>query len=285
MRTYLSAAALAAVTLTLTACGTDPTEPKPWPSATASAAVSQAAAESTAPAVPKFEWIDVTGQGRELPRDTREHDQYSADPQPGAKILHVINAADDMAGCTVGPAVVGAQGRGFLTAAACTGYNPLQYLQTLPAGGIAPWADAVSPGADAAAIWSDRRAGGVTKIADTWPIAGMFTLNGAYQRVPIGSSVCMDGASSGVVCGPKLPDAEGLGQFQVTPGPHDSGAPVFVVDKATRSAVLIGIYRVSKRARGVAELDATLGRLGAKVLLDPTVKPLTGTDFSEFVTQ
>ncbi|SIG52353.1 trypsin domain-containing protein [Mycobacteroides abscessus subsp. abscessus] len=282
-RNMITTSALTVAAVTLAACATGPTEPKPWPSATASAEVSAAAAASTAPAPQRFEWVDVTGQGIELPRDVREHTMYSPQPAPGAKILHVINAADDMNACTIGPAVVGAQGRGFLTGATCTGDfgRPLQYLQTLPGGGIQGWAEAVSPGADAAVIWSSRSGPNVTRIAGTWPIAGLLTAEGAYQLVSQGAPVCIFGATSGVVCGAKRPDAKGLLQFDITPGGQDNGAPAFVVDKATRTAVLLGIYR---RGAGVAALDPSLGRLGAKVLLDPTVKPLTGDGFSEFVT-
>ncbi|SLJ22976.1 trypsin domain-containing protein [Mycobacteroides abscessus subsp. abscessus] len=277
----IAAAALVAVTLTLTACGTDPVEPKPWPSSSATAEVSAAAAESSAPAPKRFEWADVTGQGVALPRDVRENTQYSADPVPGAKILHVRNADDDMDACTIGPAVVGGPGRGFLTDAACArGYKPLQYLQTLPGGGIQPWAEAVSPGADASVVWSSRSAADVTRIAGTWPIAGLLTAEGAYQLVPEGSPVCIFAATSGVVCGPKRPDAKGLLQFDITPGGQDTGSPAFVVDKATGNAVLLGIYR---RNIGVAALDPALERLGAKVLLDPAVKPMAGTGFSELV--
>lgn len=277
--------AAVAVSATLTACGTGPTEPKPWPSpsASATAEVSAAAAESSAtPAAQRFEWVDVTGQGRELPRDVREHTMYAAEPVPGAKILHVINADDDMNACTIGPAVTGAQGRGFLTGATCTGDygRPLQYLQTLPGGGIQGWAEAVSPGADASVIWSNRSASNVTRIAGTWPIAGLLTAEGAYQLVPEGSPVCIFGATSGVVCGAKLPDARGLLQFDIPSVGQDTGAPAFVVDRQGR-AVLLGIYR---RGAGVAALDATLGRLGAKVLLDPATTTLTGAGFSEFVT-
>lgn len=275
--------ALAAAGLALTACGTDPVE-KPWPSATESPAVSAAAAESTAPAAPRFEWVDVTGQGIELPRDVREHTMYSPQPVPGAKILHVVNAADDMNACSIGPAVIGTQGRGFLTGAACTGDfgRPLQYLQTLPGGGIQGWAEAVSPGADASVIWSSRSAANVTRIAGTWPIAGLLTAEGAHQLVPVGSPVCIFGATSGVACGAKLPDAKGLLQFDIPSVGQDTGAPAFVVDRATGNAVLLGIYR---RGAGVAALDATLGRLGAKVLIDPGAKSLTGEYFSDFVTE
>ncbi|MDO3110479.1 chymotrypsin family serine protease [Mycobacteroides abscessus] len=286
-RNVTIAGALVAASLTLTACGTGPTEPKPWPSpsASATAEVIAAAAESSAPAPKRFEWADVTGQGVALPRDVREHTMYSAEPIPGAKILHVINADDDMNACSIGPAVTGTQGRGFLTGAACTGDfgRPLQYLQTLPGGGIQGWAEAVSPGDGASVIWSSRSATDATRIAGTWPVAGVLTRDGVQQLVPIGSPVCEFGASSGVACGLRLADEGGKFRFDVKPGAHDIGAAVFAVDRATRSAVLIGV-RASTGARGeTAYLDPELGRLGAKVLLDSGTAALTGDGFSERV--
>lgn len=272
------AAALAAATLTLSACGTEPTEPKPWPSSTVEATVS-AAAESSAPAAPqKFEWADVTGQGHELPRDTSDHTQFSAEPTPGAKILHVT-AGDAMNGCTIGPAVVGtgAQGRGFLTSGACArGATPLQYLQTLPDGGITPWAEAQGPGS-ISAIWSARSAPGVTRIAGTWPIAGVLTAEGAYQLVREGAPVCINGATSGVRCWAR-PDPQGQLKLDLPGTGQDTGSTAFVVDRATGHAVVLGVYR---RGIGVEFLDSVL--TDAKVLLDPSVRPLTGANFFELV--
>lgn len=286
MRTYLSAA-LAAVTLTLAACGT-PTEPKPWPSSSVAAEVSQAAAESVAPAPQKFEWVDVSGQGRELPRDVREHTQYSADPIPGAKTLHVVKSDDSMNGCTIGPAVSRGAQRGFMTAEYCTNYKPLQYLQTMPGGGIAPWAEAaergdIMAGDDTAVIWSSKSAAVVTRIAGTWPIAGVLTKEAVEKLVPIGSPVCEFGSASGVVCGPRLADEADMLRFDVKAHLHDSGAPVFVIDRATGSAVLIGVRAGTNIRGGSSYLDPALARLGAKALIDPGTPALTGGGFSERV--
>ncbi|TXI54398.1 hypothetical protein [Mycolicibacterium mageritense] len=277
-RNRFGVAALVAATMTLTACGIDPVEPKPWPSSSPTAEVNAAAAESSAPAPKRFEWADVTGQGVALPRDVRENTQYSAEPIPGAKILHA-SSGEFMNGCTIGPAVVGtgAQGLGFLTSGACArGATPLQYLQTLPGGGIQPWAEASGPGS-VSVIWSARSAPGVTRIAGTWPIAGVLTAEGAYQLVREGAPVCINGATSGVRCWSR-PDPQGQLALDLPGSGQDTGAPAFVVDRATGHAVLLGIYR---RGVGVEFLDSIL--TDAKVLLDPSVKPLTGANFFELV--
>lgn len=266
---------------TLTACGAEPTEPKPWPSPSVSATVSAAAAaeSSVAPAPRRFEWADVTGLGIPLPRDTSDRTQFSAEPTPGAKILHVTEG-DAMNGCTIGPAVVGtgAQGRGFLTGGACArGATPLQYLQANPGGGITPWAEAQGPGS-ISVIWSSRSAPNVTRIAGTWPIAGVLTAEGAYQLVREGAPVCINGATSGVRCWSR-PDPQGQLKLELPGSGQDTGSTAFVVDKETGSAVVLGVYR---RGVGVEWIDYAVPPT-TRVLLDPGVKPLTGAGFSELV--
>lgn len=264
-------AAAAAAAVALSACSTN-AEPKPWPTAGAAAATSTETA-----AKPAYTWENVTDQGR-VQRDdpVKGGDQWNPVPIPGIKIGRL--SATDPSGtakCTLGPAVVA----GFLTAGHCSDGKPTeQYAQVHPDGSAPLDLGASEPtaGIDAAVIRTQVSAD-VTRIAGTWPVAGVLTSAGVRQLVPLGSFVCFNGAVSGVRCGARVAD-EGDQLVYGAPSEHgDSGAPVFVVNEDGRAA-LIGILSAgddtgTDRKSTAVYLDTALMATGTAVRLDPHTTP------------
>lgn len=256
-------AALAAVVITasaLSACSTN-AAPAPWPDSTPS----PVAAETP-------EWQDVTGQGIEAPRDaTPYRAQFGLDPVPGIEIVHAKSQTPgDTVPCTLGPAVA----QGYLTAGHCAkGYSATQYLVGSPTGDLNPLgtAESAQGPVDAAVIRTSQVTADATRIAGTWPVAGVLTAKGVRELVPVGSYVCIAGAVSGVKCGTRLADDNELVTYAIPTQEGDSGAPVFVVDTATHRAALIGIHQAGDGSTrgGAAYLDAALLATGTGVKLDP----------------
>ncbi|KXO90986.1 Uncharacterised protein (plasmid) [Tsukamurella tyrosinosolvens] len=230
------------------------------------AATPTVSATVAAPAAPKY--IDVTGQGRELPRDSVDRAQFSATPQPGAKVLR-WNSAGVGDRCTLGPAVTVGSRSAFLTAGHCAGAGVTQFAQGDAAGKVliplGPAVQAVNedgvPGADG--ILDDRAliftsTPPTPQIAGTWTVAGSLTVK-ETQRLPHGTPICVDGATSGVRCGGLISAERGRVEFVGKPGTAapskgDSGAPVFVVDDSGRATV-IGL--VTSEARDGSTTNAT----------------------------
>jgi hypothetical protein len=231
----------------------------------------------------RFVWENVTGQGDNTPRDaTRYRAQFGADPLPGLEILHATGSgAGETVPCTLGPAVKG----GYLTAGHCaTGYSAEQYLMGSEVGDprLLGTASAVAGPVDAAVIETEQTAAGATKIAGTWPVAGVLTAKGVQQLVPVGSFVCIDGAVSGVRCGVRMADENGMVMYDIPTREGDSGAPVFVVGDQNRAA-LIGIHQAGDGSTrgGAAPLDAALLATGTAAKLDPNTAAFEGPGFSQ----
>lgn len=236
-------------------------------------------------------WIDVSGQGIEQPRDAVDGAQFGAIPLPGVKILHhTADGGSDL--CTLGPAVTAGDKNGYITAGHCGLTDPQQYLQRDAVGDdVALFSDAedIARGmtatgvADSAALWApiDRSA---TRLAGTWPVAGVLT-TAAAMSIAAGTPVCVAGAKSGVVCGAVV-DANdrGLLRFAAFTDGGDSGSAVFLVDDQGRAA-LVGILKGGNAATTTATyLEPVLNRIGARALLDPSAEPFDGAAFSASTT-
>lgn len=225
-------------------------------------------------------WADVSGQGVEAPRDAVDKAQFSATPQPGVKVLHDINAAGDMDMCTIGPAVSG----GYLTAGHCAkAYSPVQYLQTTPTGDPHFLGTASAPvgPVDAAVIRTGAGDADATRIAGTWPVAGVLTRAGVQKLVPAGSMICIDGAVSGVRCGKRMADENQMVQFAFEAQHGDSGSPVFVVDPTTQRAALVGVVKsAGGSATDATYIEDALLATGTAVQLHRGTEAFEGPEFS-----
>ncbi|KLI09466.1 hypothetical protein BKG60_05070 [Mycobacterium syngnathidarum] len=106
-----------------------------------------------------------------------------------------------------------------------------------------------------------------TKIAGKFPISGVMP-EAEVRKLPAGTPICLDGARSGVVCGPLVRTDWDTIKFGTNAIGGDSGSPVFLVGADNR-AVLIGIF---KGEHGATALDAAtylqpaLDRLGVEIV-------------------
>lgn len=239
-----------------------------------------AALEDVAPVADQRVWVDVTGHGVPMPRDSYGA-QFSLTevPVPGVTITY---AAFDggTGGCTLGPAITAAGRSGFLTAGHCAldaaGPQRLTGADGSPVRGLGSADEAVDTDGvpddsgyayDSAVVWTPAgtRAG---VIAGTWPIAGTLSVD-EVRALPSRTPICFAGAMSGVACGPLLSahDPGGI-HFGRTAQTGDSGAAAFVVDDGG-SAWLVGVmastddYRLASTATLLAP---TLDRLGAEAI-------------------
>lgn len=287
---FATAAALAAVALS--ACsGTGGAEPKPWPSVGTGGVVAAPTSVTVKPV-----WVSAPWTGKVNANNNPKGIQFGGTPVPGIVVAQQV--AETRKSCTIGVAVQAVDiGSAFVTAGHC---------DRAPGGALFLYPEADTTDADAKQLPStfkktdthavpDIGTGLVsdstllpvpavdpaaTKIANRYPIAGVLTA-GAVKRLPTNTPVCLDGAMSGVVCG-ALTDAndEGLIRFDVASRDGDSGGPVFLLDQQNR-AVLIGIHKRGDGTTAAASyLEPALMRLGAGVVLDPSVQPMDGSDFS-----
>jgi V8-like Glu-specific endopeptidase len=238
----------------------------------------------TAPATaPRFVWQNVSAD----PDKDTSGAQFGLTPLPGIGFAY-HNAEGKLKLCSLGPAV----DDGFLTAGHCTANladTPAELSadrdavmsRQVPMGTVT---GAASDGAavDSAVIRSGNPPFGATSIANTWPVGGVLTKDGVQQLVPVGSFVCIDGAVTGVRCGKRSADENGMIVYSIPTVHGDSGAPVFVVDRDTRAAVLIGIHRDGTGTRGGATyFDPALMRLDARAIVDKTASAkFAGPEFS-----
>lgn len=279
---YTLIAATAAAAVALSACsGTgEAASPKPWPSAGTGGAVA-AAPTSAAVNTPTYTWKNVDGQGQ-VTFDTGKPSTQYGSAEPGVSLLRGFDVGDIQA-CTIGPAVTA----GFLTAGHCSTHGDsqaprvagvTQYAE-ISADGDKDLLGASTPvdGLDVAVVETSRVSREATRIADTWPVAGVLTASGVRQLVPLGSVVCFNGAVSGVRCGARVAD-EGDQLVYSAPSEHgDSGSPVFVVNEDGRAA-LIGILNAgddagADRKSTAVYLETALMASGTAVKLDPHTVP------------
>ncbi|WP_131822724.1 hypothetical protein [Mycobacteroides chelonae] len=221
-------------------------------------------------AAAKPRYADVTGQGIEAPRDV-EGDQFSVTSVPGVKVGH-RDARGAAQKCTLGPAVTNGPRAGFLIAGHCTGD---QYAQVnfdgrnpMSLGPALQAQDAPTPQgySDSAVIWTGAVDPSATKIAGTWPVTGVMSVRDV-RALPAGTPICINGAVSGVRCSPLITaDADYIRSAPIVQH-GDSGAPVFVINKETRGAVLLGITSGIENGQDEATfLQPALERLGVQAL-------------------
>lgn len=227
------------------------------------------------PAAVQQEWLDVTGQGTVLPRDSVDDAQFSATPVPGSAIWHAPATGSTLSVCTAGPTVTGPGGSAVLTAGHC-GLGPRagqQYTLTAADGDTVPLGTATraaddNRGVDSTIIHTPAAAAVPPLIAGTWPVAGVLTVGGV-ESLPLGSPICYVGAITAARCGPlEARDDRGRLVFGVPSLEGDSGSAVFVLSDdgaATLVAILEGGDEVSTQA---TYLDPALHRLGAAALVD-----------------
>nr|WP_052741166.1 hypothetical protein [Mycobacterium sp. UM_NZ2] len=237
------------------------------------------------------EWVAVTAAPIE--RDAVDGAQFGGEALPGVKILHrKSDGSPDF--CTIGPPIATATQRGLLTAGHCDEGDPQQYLQRDSGGDDVAEYVRITDGEngfrdgtvrDSAALWG-RLGQSVTSIAAEFPIAGVIT-EAAARALPEGTPICIDGAITGVDCGPLVSaDDGGLMRIGLTRNGGDSGGPVFVVDRTSQRAALIGLVKGGSRdgTTVVATyLEPALKRLGAQALTAPGVEPFAGDEFSSAV--
>jgi hypothetical protein len=277
MNTTFAAAIIAAAAVGLSACATGATE---------TAAPTVPVATSAARTVPA--WVSIEGRGVWQP--------YSQTPAPGGRIVRNlygrgVDLSDLVGMCSLGPAAAqrGSDQTGFLTAAHCfreqAGPTPVA-LQTDAAGSIIPLAESttsaggengVDPFAgtmeDAASIWTTA-ANATGKIAGTWDVAGVLTVDGVRELVKPGDPICYVGATTGIHCGGAVTVSGMQIRFRAPNESHggDSGSSVFVVDQRTGAATLIGIFQGNVKgddSTAIATfLDPEMKMLGAQALVD-----------------
>ena len=304
MRSKIAAtAALAAAAVALSACTSQAGHSAPvaagdtvistagqTPEATAAAlheAEKNDAALRMAAASAHDNWINVTGQGVIVKDSSSQPTQFGATPKPGVVILsNIARGNSDM--CTLGPAIrkENGTGDGFATAGHCGKNDPMQRLQvdsffngpasTIPLGALTDREDnGYTPVngvlSDSAALWSGAVGPSAVRIADTWPVAGVMAMD-SVKNLPKGTSVCLDGTVSGVLCGPlEMGDVNGLLRFRALSHGGDSGSPVFLIDGDTHAATLVGLIEGGDGVSAYATyLEPALTRLGAQALVDPT---------------
>lgn len=273
-------AATAAAAVALSACtATSSGEPKPWPNVGTGGAV--ASETSAMVKTPTYTWKNVDGQGH-VEFDTGKPATQYGSAEPGVSLLRGFDTGSIQA-CSIGPAVKS----GFLTAGHCSTRGDsqaprvagvTQYAET-SADGDKDLLGASTPvdGLDIAVIETSNVSPDATRIADTWPVAGVLTAAGVQKLVPVGGFVCFNGAVSGVRCGTRVAD-EGEQLVYSAPSEHgDSGAPVFVVNEGGRAA-LIGILNAgddtgADRKSTAVYLETALMATGTAVKLDPHAVP------------
>lgn len=273
-RVSIAAVALAAAAMSAGCSSTVAGQPR------ASAELKAASVEPT-PTAAQREWVDVSGQGVPMPRDSLVGTTYSPNgaPMPGATITHTAFDGGT-GGCTLGPAITAGGRQGFLTAGHCAldaaGPQQLTGPDGAPARelGVAVNAadtdgvpDATGYADDSAVVWAPvgPRA---SVIAGTWPVAGTLSVD-EVRGIPPRAPICFYGSVSGVRCGALLSATDSGGiHFARTAKGGDSGAPAFVVD-SDGSAWLVGIMASTddhRLASTATLLAPTLGRLGAEAI-------------------
>ncbi|WP_286151312.1 MULTISPECIES: hypothetical protein [unclassified Mycobacterium] len=220
-------------------------------------------------------YVDVSGKVV-VPRDSYGS-QYGTQPYPGIAIgQHQSDGSTK--DCTLGPAVIGARGKGFITAGHCDQTPGGEVFVFADANAAEPVSISVITGAedkptpqgysDSAVIWTGAVDAGVTRIARRWPVVGVMTAS-EVRRLPAGTPICINGAWSGVVCSPLIAADD---QYVRTPRlaqGGDSGAAVFVVDQKGE-ARLVGIHSGFENGQDEATfLEPALQRLGATALTAP----------------
>lgn len=245
------------------------------------------------PPVQESRWVTPPWQGKV------NSDNVGAQFGPAAPGVVISQHQPDGSSkdCTVGPAVVG----GVLTAGHCDKASGGEVFVFLTAEG-GPDSAGFYRGTKKPEVDSEGRpvpedgvvrdftelltdtAPGVTRIAGHYPVAGVLTVEATRSLEP-DTPICVDGAVTGVSCGPLLnADEGGLMSIGVETDHGDSGGPVFVVDRQGRAALAGLVYGGDGPDTAATYLEPALRRIGAKALLDSQVEPLAGNVFNVAVT-
>ncbi len=182
---------------------------------------------------------------------------------PGAFID--VGTAESGGSCTLGAGIRAGDRTGFVTAGHCgNGDGDMVRLDSVTGAPLGVLSDAdesydsvAKVALDYAAVWTNAPAPNAATVAGL-PVAGVMTREAA-AKLPKGTPICFDGATSGVLCS-ALDFADTITMMtEGVGGRGDSGAPVFVVDGDTGAATLIGITSKSTAATvEVTYLDPAL---------------------------
>lgn len=258
----------------LSACSTSVSGQPVADPATSSATVAGAESAGTS-AEAESNWGDVpTVQGA---RDARGY-RFGA-PATGIMLWQSGE------GCTAGPVVAPAAAsrqRGLLTAGHCditqgnpvTSYTTSDHSASAQAGNYTGTKD--TGDIDATVVWGPTAP---ATVGGQYRVAGVLTGDAVRELVGDDVTVCVDGAVLGLRCGDLVDADADLITARIPTDHGDSGAAMFLVDKATQATTLIGIVKGSSSGFSYAtHLDPTLRALGSKVVTDPAVAVNPGSD-------
>lgn len=265
-RNGFAIAAVAAAAVALSACSTA-TGGAPVADPGASSATVTGATAADPPAVVENNWGSV-------PAVQGEHDVRGYRFGVPATGIMLWQSGE---GCTAGPVVAPAAAsrqRGLLTAGHCdiTQGNP---VTTYTAGDHSASAQAGTytgtkrtDTLDATVVWGPAAP---ATVGGQYRVAGVLTTDAVRELVGE-AVVCVDGAVLGLRCGDLVDADADLITARIPTDHGDSGAAMFLVNKATQAATLIGIVKGSSSGFSYATyLDPTLRALGSKLVTDPAV--------------
>lgn len=201
---------------------------------------------------------------------------------PGAEVA--VGTPAGWGGCTLGSGIRAGARTGFVTAGHCDRYGDMVRLDSATGAPLGVLSDADTSfdydsglRSDYAAVWTNASAPNAAAVAGL-PVAGVMTREAA-AKLPKGTPICFDGASSDLSCAPlRFADSITL-RLDGEARPGDSGSPVFIVDGDTGAATLIGIMSGGDADDAeVTYLDPALERLGAQALVDPTAAATVAGD-------
>ena len=275
--TLVATAALAAAAAAMSACSST-ADNAAAPAvgdvviSTAGQTAEATAAAMRAAAAPKADnWVSVPASASSVPAGVLAPGAWMSIPERGKF-------------CTLGAGIRAGDRTGFVTAGHCGDDGMAVRLDSRDGAPLGVLSDAdksydsvAKVALDYAVVWTASPAPTAAMVAGL-PVAGVMT-RAAAAKLPSGTPICFDGATSGVTCSPlKLAGITSLLTDSVAVG-GDSGSPVFVVDGNTGAATLLGITSGSNAdLTEVAYLDPALERLGARALVDPTAAAAVAGD-------
>ncbi len=265
-RSIVATAALAAAAAAMSACSTTDTSAAPVAAPDVVISTAGQTAEATAAAARSAKpdnWV-VPASASSVPAGVLA---------PGAFID--VGTAESGGSCTLGAGIRAGDRTGFVTAGHCgNGDGDMVRLDSVTGAPVGVLSDAdksydsvAKVALDYAAVWTNAPAPNAATVAGL-PVAGVMTREAA-SKLPKGTPVCFDGATSDLTCAP-LRFADGISlRLDGAARPGDSGSPVFIVDGDTGTATLIGIMSGGDANDAeITYLDPALERLGAQALVD-----------------
>ena len=265
---------------------------KPWIAKVASVVVFGAVASmaTVAPAgadpLPGGPWVAIAGvHGASQPVEVTAADY----PQPGITIASQVDETEAQ-NCTVSwPIVATTDDPGYLTAGHCMAAKsaPLWMYTAMnkSAREQLPPLQSYDRGYDRDGVYHDASVFFLSASQQQGPygveIAPGVRLRGvlgvdAVRSLPAGTPMCMNGARSGLTCGPLVRATSVQVRWGGSAVHGDSGAPVFVVDERGE-AMAVGMlaYGPTDTDNYVTYLAPVLKRMGLRLVVDNDAK---GTD-------